>query len=71
MGDPDKEHDTALKTNQENVGGVIRVDGGSSMLESFLAERRVCATSKDPEPDQIWAKQDDGPETTRKLTPFP
>ena len=30
----------------------------------------ACTTRKDPESDQIWTKQDDQPETTRKLTPL-
>ena len=33
--------------------------------------RDACATRKDPESDQIRAKQDDWPETTRKRTPLP
>ena len=74
-GGPYKEHRAALKTNSENVGETKRREEAtyipeSFALESMLAERCV-PHQKDPEPEQIWAKQDDWPETTQKLTPFP
>lgn len=70
-----KEHAAALKTNREDVGGAKRREETTSLpeslaLELILAGRYVHAR-KDPGPDQVSAEQDDRPETTQKLTPFP
>ena len=74
-GSPDKEWGAALKANPEDMGGADSREEttnlpGSLVLKSILAKRCMCH-KKDPEPDQVWAKQDDWPETTWKLSPFP
>ena len=63
---PDKEHATA-KNQPGGCGRGQRREETTNLpevltLESILAERCV-ATRKDLESDQIWAKQDDWPET--------
>ena len=74
-GGPDKEHGAALKTNGEHVGGANRREETAASQDpwgwtpSWL--RDAGATEKDPGPDQVRAEQDDWPETTQKLTPFP
>ena len=67
------------KANQENSGGAERrreettcpanLPETLTLDPSWLRDAR--ATGKDPESDQLRAKQDDWPETTRKLTPLP
>ena len=69
-------------TNWEKLGGAQRreetpthntvlptAQNPSRWTPSWL--RIAMCHQKDPESDQIWAKQDDWPETTWKLTPLP
>ena len=69
-------------THQENLGEAERREetpaysivlptsqNPSRWNPSWL--RDACASRKDPKSDQIWAKQDDWPDTTWKLTLLP
>ena len=67
-GGPDKDQGAALKTNWENLGGAHRGRRQPSSQDPWRWNpsglRGAPATRKDSEPDQEWAEQDDGPETT-------
>ena len=73
-GSPDEEHGTALKTNWENLGKADKREEPNSQNPwcwNSSCLRVMRATKKDSEPDQICVEQDDWPEKTQQLAPFP
>ena len=74
-------HSLSCKTNPEEFRRGQKEEGGDDMSSQpprspHVGNHRLrdahtrVSTRKHPESDQIWAEQDDWPETTQKLTPL-